>query len=200
MKWLADHSALSQIIGISAKDQCVRSICGGIGKSGSLLTARESIMTNNKTRIIKKDITATVMLCVVFCVVAIAVKLLLLTPNDDAYCDQMLKDTGLDFSQLSFTVEHKSCEDRWIDAQVYFKLKVKGEDSDKVTNRLRSFPKYEGGIDSSSSPPVWWNPGPSAIKFVYHNDDNENGTSIIIAHVEPPDNGSFVMYIQVIPL
>ena len=157
-------------------------------------------MTNNKTRIIKKDITATVMLCVVFCVVAIAVKLLLLTPNDDAYCDQMLKDTGLDFSQLSFIVEHKFCEGQWIDAQVYFKLKVKGEGADKVTNRLRSFPKYEGGIDSSSSPPVWWNPGPSAIKFVYHNDDNENGTIIIIAHVEPPDNGSFVMYIQVIPL
>ena len=134
-----------------------------------------------------------------FCIAAIAVKLLLPTPNDEAYCDRILNETGLDFSQMSFSVEHKSCEDQWIDAQVYFKLKVKGEDTDKVTNRLRSFPKYEGGIDSSSSPPVWWNPGPSAIKFVYLNDDNENGTFIIIAYVEPPDNGVFTLYIQVIP-
>lgn len=157
-------------------------------------------MTNNKTDVIKKDITATVILCVVFCVVAIAVKLLLPTPNDEAYCDQMLKDTGLDFSQLSFIVEHKFCEGQWIDAQVYFKLKVKGKDTDKVTNRLRSLPKYEGSIVSSLPPPAWWKPGPSAIKITCLNDDNENGTIIIIAYVEPPDDGAFTLYIQVIPV
>lgn len=157
-------------------------------------------MTNNKTHIIKKDITATVMLCVVLCVIAIAVKLFLPAPNDDAYCDQMLKDTGLDFSQLSFTVEHKFCEDRWIDAQVYFKLKVKGEDTDKITNRLRSFPKYEGGVEASSLPPVWWKPVSSAIKIAYIKDDDDNGTVIIIAYVEPPANGAFTLYIRVMPV
>ena len=126
-------------------------------------------------------------------------EMLMPMPNDDAYCDQMLKDTGLDFSQLSFTVEHKFCEDRWIDAQVYFKLKVKGEDTDKITNRLRSFPKYEGGIEASSPPPVWWKPGPSAIKIAYIKNDDDNGTVIVIAYVEPPDNGVFTLYIQVIP-
>ena len=100
---------------------------------------------------------------------------------------------------MSFSIEHKFCEDRWIDAQVYFKLKVKGEDTDKVTNRLRSFPKYEGGIDSSSPPPVWWKPGPSAIKIAYIKNDDDNGTVIIIAYVEPSDNGVFTFYIQVIP-
>ncbi len=165
-----------------------------------LMTKEEKTMSKNKTHGVKKDITATVMLGVVFCVVAITVKLLLPTPNVEAYCDQMLKDTGLDFSQLSFSVERKFCEEKWIDAQVYFKLKVKGEDTDKVTNRLRSFPKYDGSIVSSSPPPAWWKPGSTAIKIVYFNNDNDNGSTIKIAYVEPPVNGSFVMYIQVIPL
>jgi hypothetical protein len=157
-------------------------------------------MTNNKTDVIKKDITATVMLCVVFCVVAIAVKLLLPTPNDDAYCDQMLKNTGLDFSQLSFTVEHKFCEDRWIDAHVYFKLKVKGSDTSKVTNRLRGLRQYEGQMDLYSPPLAWWKPEPSAIKIAYIKDDDDNGTVIIIAYVEPPANGTFTLYIRVMPV
>ena len=157
-------------------------------------------MMNDKTHIVKKAVVPAVMLCVAFCVAAIAVKLLLPMPNGEAYCDQMLKDTGLDFSQLSFSVERKFCEDKWIDAQVYFELKVKGEGSDKVINRLRSFPKYEGGIDSSSPPPAWWKPSPSAIKIVHLNDANKNGTIIIIAYVEPPDNGAFTLYIQVIPV
>ncbi len=93
---------------------------------------------NDKTRKRKNGVITLVVACIVPCIVAMAIKMLMPTPNDDAYCDQMLKETGLDFSQMSFSIEHKFCEDRWIDAQVYFKLKVKGEDTDKVTNRLRS--------------------------------------------------------------
>ena len=200
MKCPADHSVVSQIIGISVKGQCVRSICGGIGKSGSLLTARECTMTNDKTHIAKKDVTATVMLCVVLCIIAITVKLLLPTPNADAYCDRILKKTGLDFSQMYFCVEHKFCEDKWIDAHVYFKLKVKGSDTSKIINRLRGFRQYEGQMDLYSPPLAWWKPGPSAIKIAYIKDDDGYGTVIIIAYVEPPDNGAFTLYIRVIPV
>ena len=157
-------------------------------------------MNNHKVHFSKRDITATIALCTVFCVVAITINLLLPTPNNDAYCDQMLKNTGLDFSQLSFTVEHKFCEDRWIDAHVYFKLKVKGSDTSKVTNRLRGLRQYEGQMDLYSPPLAWWKPGPSAIKIAYIKDDHGYGTVIIIAYVEPPVNGASTLYIRVMPV
>ena len=154
----------------------------------------------HKVHFSKRDITATVTLCVVVCVIAITIKLLLPTSNSDAYCDQMLKDTGLDLSQISFSVEHKFCEDKRIDAHVFFKLKVKGSDTSKIINRLRGFRQYEGQMDLYSPPLAWWKPGPSAIKIAYIKDDDGYGTVIIIAYVESPVNGACTLYIRVMPV
>ena len=157
-------------------------------------------MNNHKVHFSKRDITATIALCTVFCVVAITINLLLPTPNADAYYDRILKKTGLDFSQMYFYVENKFCEDKWIDAHVYFKLKVKESDTSKIINRLRGFRQYEGEMDLYSPPLAWWKPGPSAIKITYIKDDDGYGTVIIIAYVEPPVNGACTLYIRVMPV
>ena len=133
----------------------------------------------------------------VMSVIAIVMNVFIPKEHGVAYYEQMLLETGLDFAQMPYSVEHQYCDENCIDAPVYYELKVKENDTFQVIKLLREFPQYEGRITSYSPPPAWWKPGPTAIKIVYLN--NANGTKIIIAHVEPPDNGSFVMYVQVIP-
>ena len=145
----------------------------------------------------KRYITHAFFILFVMGVIAIVMNVFIPREHGMAYNEQMLLETGLDFEQMPYSVGHQYCDESCIDAQVYYELKVKGSDASKVINRLHRFPQYEGEITSNSLPPAWWKPGPAAIKIVYLN--NANGTKIIIAHVEPPDNGSFVMYIQVIP-
>ena len=158
----------------------------------------ENITMNHKVHFSKKDITATITLCGVLCVVAITIKLLLPTPQYDAYCDQMLEETGLVRLDMPFSVVHRHCEEEWIDTQVYFELKVKGNDMSEVINRLRSFPQYEGEIAPCSQLPAWWRPGTTATKITYYNTGSRS--PVVIAYVEPPVNGYFIIYIHVIPV
>ena len=87
----------------------------------------------------KRYITHAFFILFVMGVIAIVMNVFIPKEHGMAYYEQMLLETGLDFEQMPYSVEHQYCDESCIDAQVYYELKVKGSDSSKVINRYIIF-------------------------------------------------------------
>lgn len=156
------------------------------------------LVMSDKLYKIKPGVGVVFGVCTILCIITIVIILLLPTPQDNAYYDKMLAESGLDLSQMSFSVEHRYCEDKWIDAEVYFELKVRGDNVKKVMDLLRGFPRYGGTIDIRSAP-SWWKPDPSATKIVYYT-NQKSASPIFIICITPFNKEYFTIYIAAIPV
>ena len=114
-----------------------------------------------------------------------------------SYFETALFDTGLELKTMPYLIEEKYCANVWVDAVVYFKLRMSIVNSQQVINKIEHYHKYNGRL-SLPQFPDWWKPGACRLHFVYYK-DNYSASPIIVVDVDQKNDIAFV-YIAVIPV
>ena len=133
--------------------------------------------------------------------VIVSIAIVLLTgcsgESDKSYYETTLAEAGLNLADGEFSVENKFCEDAWVDAAVYFKLRLTDASAIKIVERIKTYSEYRGEIDMANVP-EWWNPSPSAMRFCYYT-NTESASPLVVAYIDPVQDGTIV-YLAVIPV
>ena len=140
-----------------------------------------------------------ILICMtIFAGITMALKKTLTNTYDACfYCKKVLIDTGLALETIHYLVEEKYCESTWIDAAVYFKLRVSTVDVQKIIEKILEYHEYKGSL-SIPQYPSWWQPTSQGQHFVYYK-DSRTATPVVIVDVDQNGGFSFV-YIAIIPV
>ena len=134
-------------------------------------------------------------------IVAVVLTLKIALFDDDGdisheYCMEMLTLAGLDQYRDSFQIEQEICQETWIDAIVYLKLKVDVSRVSEMSETMRNYPQFRPEI-SDSVLPAWWKPSSSAVRIVYYT-DVKSVSPITLAYIDVHGREASV-YLAVIP-
>ena len=137
-----------------------------------------------------------VAITVIVGIVVALIQSLAVSDDEHSYCERALLDTGLDLGTMPYLLENKYCENAWVDAVVYFKLRMSIASSQQVINKIGRYHEYKGTL-SLPQCPVWWKPGTHRLHFVYYK-NSYSASPIIIVDIDKEKDVAYV-YIAVIP-
>ncbi len=129
-------------------------------------------------------------------IVIMAMYMMPLRP-DPEYADNMLQETGLDFAQMKIQIEEKCCDDSFIDAAVFAKLKVEKGQEGAIIAKMNEFPQEQAGIILGNVP-SWWKPSPNAVRISYYT-DRMSASPVILAYIDTQECETHI-YIVIIPV